>query len=147
MPLVRIDVVEGRSDDQLKSILNATHSALVAAFRIPERDRYQILNEHQAQHFLMEDTGLGIERSANRVLVQVTTRPRPQRAKQNFYHLLCDSLEKECGIDEADVMVSMVTNADEDWSFGHGRAQFLTGELEAESNSGRSNRQSHIQTA
>jgi hypothetical protein len=28
-------------------------------------------------------------------------------------------------------MVSFVENTDEDWSFGHGRAQFLTGELGA----------------
>ncbi len=131
MPLVRIDVVEGRSADQLKAILNATHNALVAAFRIPERDRYQVLNEHAASGFIVEDTGLNIERSENRILVQITTRPRPRRAKQAFYYLLCESLQKECGIEASDVVVSMVTNADEDWSFGYGRAQFLTGELEA----------------
>jgi phenylpyruvate tautomerase PptA (4-oxalocrotonate tautomerase family) len=131
MPLVRVDVVEGRSPSQLRSILNATHSALVAAFQIPDRDRYQILQEHTGSHFVVEDTGLGIERSDNRILVQVMTRPRPQRAKQNFYRLLCDSLQKECGIDASDVVVSMITNADEDWSFGYGRAQFLTGDLEA----------------
>jgi hypothetical protein len=34
---------------------------------------------------------------------------------------------------ESDVVVSIVTNSDEDWSFGNGRAQFLTGELEASS--------------
>jgi hypothetical protein len=43
--------------------------------------------------------------------------------------LLCESLKKECDIDPSDVVVSMVTNSDEDWSFGNGRAQFLTGEL------------------
>jgi hypothetical protein len=63
MPLLRFDIVEGRSADQVKSLLNATHSALVAAFRIPERDRYQIVNEHPASRFVMEDTGLGIART------------------------------------------------------------------------------------
>jgi hypothetical protein len=29
----------------------------------------------------------------------------------------------------SDVMISFVQNADEDWSFGKGRAQFLSGEL------------------
>jgi hypothetical protein len=132
MPLVRIDLVEGRSADELKSILNATHSALVAAFRIPESDRYQILQEHLAGYFLLKDTGLGMQRTAQRILVQVTTRPRSQHSKRAFYQLLCDSLRKECDIDPMDVVVSMVTNSDEDWSFGLGRAQFLTGELEAE---------------
>ena len=36
---------------------------------------------------------------------------------------------KTCGIEPNDIVVSVVTNADADWSFGHGRAQFLTGEL------------------
>ena len=36
MPLLRFDILEGRSPDQLKALLNATHSALVAAFRIPD---------------------------------------------------------------------------------------------------------------
>jgi hypothetical protein len=28
-----------------------------------------------------------------------------------------------------DIIVCIVTNSDADWSFGNGRAQFLTGEL------------------
>jgi len=138
MPLLRFDILEGRSPDQLKALLNATHSALVAAFRIPERDRYQIVQEHPATHFIVEDTGLGIPRSRNCVLLQITTRPRTQRAKEAFYHFLCESLKKECDIDPSDVVVSMVTNSDEDWSFGNGRAQFLTGELEADAAQGAS---------
>lgn len=132
MPLVRIDVVEGRSTAQLKALLNAAHSAVVAAFGIPERDRYQVLQEHPAGHFWIEDTGLGIARTPQRILVHITTRPRSQRSKRNFYQILCESLRKECDIEPSDVVVTMVTNTDEDWSFGHGRAQFLTGELEAE---------------
>ena len=83
-----------------------------------------------ASHFIVQDTGLGIPRTKSCVLLQITTRPRERRAKEVFYHLLCESLKKECDIDPSDVVVSMVTNSDEDWSFGKGRAQFLTGELE-----------------
>ena len=43
--------------------------------------------------------------------------------------LLCEALAGSCGIAPSDVMVSIVENTDEDWSFGLGRAQFLTGEL------------------
>ncbi|WP_375786991.1 tautomerase family protein [Bradyrhizobium sp. Pha-3] len=136
MPLLRFDVVEGRSTDQIKALLNAAHSALVAAFQIPERDRYQIIHEHPSSHLLVEDTGLGIERTRNRVVLQVTTRPRARRSKEAFYVLLCESLKKECGIEPSDIVVSMVTNSDEDWSFGNGRAQFLTDELEATSSDG-----------
>jgi len=63
------------------------------------------------------------------VFLQVTTRPRPRAQKELFYRLLVESLEARCGIVPSDVVVSMISNTDEDWSFGHGRAQFLTGEL------------------
>ena len=129
MPLLRIDLVEGRSADQIKSLLNATHSALVAAFKVPERDRYQIVTEHKPGHLIIKDTGLGIERTNKVVFLQVTSRPRGGPAKEAFYKLLTEELQKSCGIAPSDVVVSIVENTDEDWSFGLGRAQFLTGEL------------------
>jgi hypothetical protein len=130
MPLLRFDIYEGRSGDQVKAMLDATHRAVVAAFGVPLRDRYQIVHERPTSHLVVEDTGLGIKRTKNCVVLQIVTRPHERREKQNFYHLLCESLKKECGIEPSDVVVSIVTNTDEDWSFGNGRAQFLTGELE-----------------
>jgi hypothetical protein len=46
-----------------------------------------------------------------------------------FYGLLAERLRRDCGLDPANLIVSMTENADEDWSFGFGRAQFVTGEL------------------
>ncbi|WP_235983298.1 tautomerase family protein [Bradyrhizobium australiense] len=57
MPLLRLDILEGRSPDQLKALLNATHSALAAAFRIPERDRCQIVHEHPVSRSATMRTG------------------------------------------------------------------------------------------
>lgn len=129
MPLMRIDLVEGRSADELQAISDAVHRAMLAAFEVPERDRYQIINELKPSHLVMEDTGLDIPRTHRRILIQVVTRPRPRPQKEKFYRLVCDELEASAGIAATDVMISMVENSDEDWSFGLGRAQFLTGEL------------------
>ena len=129
MPLLRIDVLEGRSKAELKELLDAIHCAMLAAFKVPERDRYQIVHEHPAAEMRIEDTGLGIPRTERTVVVQVTTRPRSRLEKQNFYELLCRELNRCCGINASDVVVAMTQNADEDWSFGYGRAQFITGEL------------------
>jgi phenylpyruvate tautomerase PptA (4-oxalocrotonate tautomerase family) len=132
MPLIRVDMIEGRSPDEIKDLLDTTHRVLVSAFKIPHRDRYQIVQEHPASHFVVEDTGLGIKRTSQCVVIQVTTRPREREAKETFYTMLCHELERTCGIPPSDVVVSIVTNSDEDWSFGNGRAQFLTGELAPE---------------
>ena len=129
MPLLRIDVIKGRSEAELKELLDAIHSAMLAAFKTPERDRYQIVHEHPAAEMRIEDTGLGIPRTERIVMVQVTTRPRTRLEKQNFYQLLCQELLRRCEVKESDVVISITQNADEDWSFGYGRAQFITGEL------------------
>ena len=60
MPLIRIDVIEGRTDDEIKTLMDAVHRAMVAAFNVPERDRYQILTEHKKSRMIIEDTGLDI---------------------------------------------------------------------------------------
>jgi len=129
MPLLRIDVIEGRSSAELKELLDAIHSAMLAAFKVPERDRYQIVHQHPAAEMRIEDTGLGIPRTEQIVMVQVTTRPRSQLEKQSFYELLCQELHRHCGVESSDVVISITQNADEDWSFGYGRAQFITREL------------------
>lgn len=129
MPLIRIDAVEGRTPEQVQQLLDAAHRAMLTAFKVPARDRYQVYEEHRGAHFIVEDTGLGIPRTKNVVVVTVISRPRTEEMKKTFYAELCRELKDSCGIEASDVMVSIVTNTDADWSFGNGRAQFLTGEL------------------
>lgn len=129
MPLLRFDIMEGRSEDELRLLLDTAHDVMVSCFRAPPRDRYQIVNEHRASRMIIQDTGLGIERTEKVVFLQVTSRPRSRSEKEDFYQRLVERLETVCGIKPSDVVVSTVINSDEDWSFGHGRAQFLTGEL------------------
>jgi phenylpyruvate tautomerase PptA (4-oxalocrotonate tautomerase family) len=129
MPFIRIDVIEGRSGAEIKALLDAVHRAVLGAFNVPERDRYQIVAEHKPSHMIVDDTGLGIGRTKKAVVIEVISRPRGREAKENFYKLVAEELEESCGIAASDIVVAIVDNADEDWSFGLGRAQFLTGEL------------------
>jgi len=129
MPLIRIDAIKGRSEEQIRSVLDSAHRAMVSAFKVPQRDRYQIYQEHAASHVVAEDTGLRIERTRNLLIFTVISRPRDEQKKQAFYELLCAELKTSCGIEPSDVIVSVATNSDADWSFGGGRAQFITGEL------------------
>ncbi|KOO42720.1 tautomerase family protein [Priestia koreensis] len=129
MPLIRFDLIEGRTDEQLKTLLDTAHDAMVEAFQVPQRDRYQIVTQHPANQMIIQDTGLGFERSKDVVVISVTSRPRTEEQKQNFYKLLVEKLGETCGIEPNDIMISIVSNTDADWSFGMGEAQFLTGKL------------------
>ena len=129
MPLVRFDLYEGRSDKELKKLLDTAHSVLVEVFKVPVRDRYQIVSEHRPSRMLMEDAGLNIPRTHNFVMMQITTRPRTREMKVKFYKRMAEELERQCAIAPSDVMMNIVTCTEEDWSLGLGRAQLLTGEL------------------
>ena len=129
MPLVRFDAVAGRSPEEIQRLLDAAHRALLTAFKVPPRDRYQVYCEHPATHLKVEDTGLGLPRTEQVVIVTVTTRPRLQEDKLTFYRELCRELAQSCHIKPSDVVISFVTNTDADWSFGLGAAQFVAGEL------------------
>jgi phenylpyruvate tautomerase PptA (4-oxalocrotonate tautomerase family) len=129
MPLLYIDLIEGRTPSEAKALLDAIHHAVVDAFEVPPRDRYQVVYTHPAHEIVAWDTGLGIDRSARRVVVHVVSRRRTREKKEKFYELAAVKLAERCGLDPADLVVSITENDDEDWSFGHGRAQFLTGEL------------------
>ncbi|MGG3124768.1 tautomerase family protein [Priestia megaterium] len=129
MPLLRFDVVEGRDEKELKTLLDAAHRAMLEAFGVPERDRYQIVHQHPAHEMIIEDTGLGFERSKDLVIISVTSKQRTEEQKQALYRLIVKELGESCGIQPNDIMISIVENGNADWSFGMGEAQFLTGKL------------------
>ncbi|MFP7735565.1 tautomerase family protein [Priestia aryabhattai] len=129
MPLLRFDVIEGRDEKELKALLDATHRAMLEAFGVPERDRYQIVHQHPAHEMIIEDTGLGFERSKDLVIISVTSKQRTEDQKQALYRLIVKELGESCGIQPNDIMISIVENGNADWSFGMGEAQFLTGKL------------------
>lgn len=129
MPLLKFNLIRGRSPEEIAILLDAAHDAMVEAFNVPDRDRYQIVNEHDRSHFIASDTGLGIDRSEKFVLIEIVSRHRTRSEKEKIYSGLCRALASKCNIVGSDIMITFVANTDEDWSFGHGRAQFLTGDL------------------
>lgn len=129
MPLIRFDLIEGRDKKSLRNLLDVSHRAVVKAFGVPERDRYQIVHQHPAHELIIEDTGLGFERSEKLVVISVTSSPRSEEQKKNFYKTLVQELWEQCEIEPNDILISIVTNGAADWSFGFGEAQFLTGKL------------------
>lgn len=130
MPLVRIDLVEGRPEEQIQAIGDALQNALVDVLGLPVRDRFQIVTEHPAGRVIALDVGLGIERSEQVVIVQIFTQTgRSTEEKQAFFSALAENLER-IGVAGEDLIISIIENTAQDWSFGFGRAQYVTGELE-----------------
>lgn len=126
MPLVEIDVLEGRSEAELDAISDAVHEAMVAELDVPQRDRFQIVTERTPRHLRFHPDYLDIDRDERFVLIRITLAVgRATDAKQAFYRRLAGLLAERIGMRTEDVAVVMVENAREDWSFGRGQANYL----------------------
>uniref|UniRef100_UPI000A67FBA9 tautomerase family protein n=1 Tax=Mycobacterium avium TaxID=1764 RepID=UPI000A67FBA9 len=97
MPLLYIDLIEGRTPSEVSALLDAIHDTVVEAFGVPPRDRYQVVHTHPAHEIVTLDTGLGIDRSSRQVVLHVVSRRRPRELKQKFYELLASRLAGRCG--------------------------------------------------
>ncbi|WP_337023121.1 MULTISPECIES: tautomerase family protein [unclassified Pantoea] len=129
MPLLTFDVIQGRSESEIRTLLDAAHRAVLTAFKVPARDRYQIVHENKRYLMVFQDTGLGFERTDNLVMVRVYTSPRSEEQKTLFMAELARELQENCGVQGNDLMISFITNSKGDWSFADGEAQYLTGKL------------------
>ena len=129
MPLVRIDVQQGRTPSQLRQLADTIQDVMLDVFAAPPGDRYQIITEHPVGQIIAEDTGLGLERSDGVTVIQIFQQGRSASQKQTAYEQLAKRLDAAGLVRPADLIVSVTGNTREDWSFGLGRAQFLTGEL------------------
>jgi 4-oxalocrotonate tautomerase len=81
MRLVNIDLLEGRTHEELLLIGDLMHKAMVEQLDVPQRDRFQMITQHTQATLQFDRDYLDIERSDQFVMVRVTlsAEPRPGR--------------------------------------------------------------------
>jgi len=126
MPLVRIDLRKGKDAAYRKEIGRVVYDALLSV-GVPRNDRFQIVAEHDAENFLFDPEYLGIHRSDDLVIIQITwSEGRSTEQKQALYKAIADGLHEAVGLRREDVFVNLVEVRKENWSFGDGVAQYVT---------------------
>jgi phenylpyruvate tautomerase PptA (4-oxalocrotonate tautomerase family) len=129
MPLVRISLLRGHAPEFRRKVGDAVHRALVEAFQVPAKDRFQIITEHEPAGLVYDRDYLDIERSDGIVLVQLTVSAgRSLEQKRALYRLIAGYLAREAGVRPQDAWVNLVEVAKENWSFGDGLASYAPAE-------------------
>ncbi len=125
MPLVRISLREGKPEQYRKALADGVHQAMVEAIDAPAQDRFQIITEHSANDLIYDPSYLGIERSDDIVMVQITmSAGRKPGQKRKLVQRMAELLSKNPGLRPQDLMVNLVETAWENWSFGNGELQY-----------------------
>jgi 4-oxalocrotonate tautomerase len=129
MPLVRIDLPAGKPASYREAVVETVQSAKHSALNVPMAEHFQIVAEHAPADLSIDRTYLGIQRSPDAVVVQITLNEgRNAGIKTGFYKALADGLHERVGLQRADVLINLVEVKRENWSFGNGEAQLvLTG--------------------
>jgi phenylpyruvate tautomerase PptA (4-oxalocrotonate tautomerase family) len=127
MPLVRISLIEGKSESQKQKISDIVHRAMVETVNVPPLDRFQIITEHSKSDFIYDAQYLNIPRTDGLIIIQITLNTgRTTELKKTLYRRIADLLHQEVRIRKEDVLINLVEVAKENWSFGNGEAQYAT---------------------
>ncbi|HBI10865.1 tautomerase family protein [Franconibacter pulveris] len=122
MPLTRIVLQEGRSEQALRTLSTLLHDTLVAEFAVPPDDCFQVIETLPAGRLIYDRHYLTGTRSDNFILFLITAgKPRSREQKQNLYRALAARLHEALGIHPDDVMIVIQFTTADDWSFGGGR--------------------------
>ena len=125
MPLVRISLREGKSEQYRTAVADGAHRAMVEGAAVPEQDRFQIITEHPPSGLIYDPTYLGIQRTNDIVMVQITlSTGRKLAQKRQLFKRMAEILAENPGLRPQDLMINLVEVAWENWSFGNGEAQY-----------------------
>jgi len=127
MPLVRIDLLEGKSPEYRIQVGQIVYQAMLDVLGVPKDDRFQIISEHPQAGLQFDRGYLGIHRSDDCIFVQITlSSGRTIETKQRFYKVVADNLHEGLKLRREDVFINLVEVTKENWSFGNGEAQYVS---------------------
>ena len=111
MPLVKVEILKGKTQEYKKAILDGIHSALVEAFKIPDNDRMQRLYELDRDCF-----EIPTNKTEKMTLIELTIfKGRSLEAKKDLYFAIVRNLGQSPGIEGKDILIVINEPPLENW--------------------------------
>lgn len=118
MPLVKVEMIKGRSPEYKKAILDGIHSALVETFKIPDYDRMQRIYELDKENF-----EIASNKTEKYILIEITAfKGRSLEAKKLLYSTIVKNLENNPGINGKDITIVIHEPPLDNWGIWGGKA-------------------------
>jgi 4-oxalocrotonate tautomerase len=126
MPLVRIHVPQGRSAAYRSAISDVVYNITISVLNVAENNRFHVISEHSTTDLVIDPTYLGIQRSENAIIIQITLNEgrATLELKKAYYKALADGLHERLEMRREDVIINLVEVKKENWSLGNGEAQY-----------------------
>ena len=125
MPLSHISMRAGKPEAYRQAIIDSLYQALRDTFDVPEDNQFMAVTEHDAANFRFGASYLDIARSDDLVFIQITVNDtRTIDQKKALFSRIAERLGDNPGLRPEDVFISLVEVKKENWSLGHGLAQY-----------------------
>lgn len=125
MPLVRIDLLEGKTAEFKSQLGELVYESMLETIGIPEEDKFVIVNDLKAEELIFSTNYLGVDRTDGIVIIQITMNEgRTTEVKKALYKTVAENLNNRLDIRKEDVFINLVEVNKENWSFGNGIAQY-----------------------
>ena len=124
MPLIHISLRAGKPEAYRQAIFDSLYRAMRETLNVPEDDQFMAITEHEAANFRHGDA-YGVSRSEDVVYIQITVfDTRTAEQKKALIKRAAELLGRNPGVRPENVFVNVLDSARENWSVGHGLAQF-----------------------
>jgi 4-oxalocrotonate tautomerase len=124
MPIIHVAMRAGKPPAYRQAIFDSLYGAMRDALGVPEGDQFMTISEHEAANFRYGDA-FGITRSDDLIYIQITVfSTRTAQEKKALFRRIADLLGESPGVPPEDVFVTVLDAPKENWSVGHGLAQF-----------------------
>ena len=125
MPLIHISLRAGKPEAYRQAIFDGLYRAMRDALKVPEDDQFMTIREHDAANFRYSASCYGVSRTEDVVYIQITVfDTRTAEQKKALFKRTAELLGENPGIRPENVFVNVLESAKENWSVGHGLAQF-----------------------
>ena len=125
MPFIEVSMQAGKPAPYREAIMDSLYEAMREALNIPEGDHFIVLNECDPTNFRY-GPAFGVNRSDDLLYIRMTVfNTRSQAEKIALFRSIASHLGRNPGIASENVFVVLIESAKENWSVGHGIAQFV----------------------
>ena len=124
MPISHVSLRAGKPEAYRQAILDGLYQALRETLNVPDDDQFMTITEHDAANFRTGDA-FGVKRSDDVVYIRIAVfNTRTTEQKKALYQRIAALLGENPGVRPEDVFITVVDLPPENWSVGHGLAQF-----------------------
>ena len=114
MPLVRVEITEGKSKEYKKTVLDCIHDSLIKILNIEDWDRFQRIHEIKKDDFEKPE-----EKTDDFMIIEITMfEGRTKSQKKALIEGLTEDLNKRLNILPTDVFIIINEPPDENWGLG-----------------------------